>query len=243
VIDQLRSELLKLRTTTTMALLLLCAVALAVFGVCSEGLSPGLAKLAQEDTQRSMFSGGTSGVFFATLAGVIVVTSEFRYGTIRSTLLVEPRRRLVLAAKLAAGAIAGFVFVVACVGASFAAGLTILAVRGVDVALSGPHALTLVFGTIAAGALSAMLGVAVGALIRNQTGAILAVAAYAFLVDAVLFAAAPSVGRFLPGKSGDALAGLPKDLLLSPVLGGAMLVAWTVAFVAAAGVRNDRSDV
>ena len=57
--------------------------------------------------------------------------------------------------------------------------------------------------------LGALIGVAVGALIRNQVGAIVAVAAYAFAVDAVLFAAAPSVGRYLPGKAGDGLAGLP----------------------------------
>jgi cystathionine beta-lyase family protein involved in aluminum resistance len=94
-----------------------------------------------------------------------------------------------------------------------------------------------------AGALSAMLGVAVGTLIRNQAGAIVTIAAYAFLVDAALFAAAPSVGRYLPGKSGDALAGLPKDLLLSPGVGAAVLAAWTIAFVVAAGLRSDRSDV
>jgi ABC-type transport system involved in multi-copper enzyme maturation permease subunit len=243
VTGQLRSELLKLRTTPTVALLLLGAVALAAFGACTEGLSPAVAKLAQEDTQRSMFSGGTSGVFFATLAGVLAVTSEFRYGTIRPTLLVEPRRRIVLAAKLAAAAIIGSGFAAICVVVAFATGLAILAVRDVDVALTGAHTLTLVVGTMVAGALSAMLGVAVGTLIRNQAGAIVALAAYAFLVDAALFAAAPSVGRYLPGKSGDALAGLPKDLLLSPGVGAAVLAAWTVAFVVAASVRNERSDV
>ena len=49
-------------------------------------------------------------MFFATLAGLLAVTSEFRYGTIRPTLLFEPRRRVVLAAKLAAAALAGVLF-------------------------------------------------------------------------------------------------------------------------------------
>ena len=88
-----------------------------------------------------------------------------------------------------------------------------------------------------------MLGVAIGTLIRNQVGAILAVVAYAFLVDALLFAAVPSVGRFLPGKAGDALSGQPVEHLLAPLLGAAVLVAWTVALVALATVRDDRSDV
>ncbi len=133
---------------------------------------------------------------FATFVGLLAVTSEFRYGTIRPTLLFEPRRRVVLAAKLAAAALAGLVFAVVCVGVSFGAGLAILAARDVDVALTGAHALTLVFGTVAAGALGAMLGVAIGALIRNQVGAIVAVVAYTVAVDAVLFAAEPSVGRY-----------------------------------------------
>ncbi len=244
MIDQLRSEFLKMRTTRTTALLLLGAAALTLLGVFVEGLSPKLDKLAQEDTQRTLLGAGASGaVFFATLAGLVAVTSEFRYGTIRPTLLFEPRRRVVLAAKLAAAALAGILFAVICLALSFGAGLAILAARDVNVALTDAHTLALVFGTVAAAALSAMLGVTVGALIRNQVGAIVAVVAYSFLVDAVLFATVPSLGRYLPGKAGDALSGRPVEHLLAPGPGAAVLVAWTLAFVAVATVRNDRSDI
>ena len=240
---QLGSELLKLRTTRTAAALLLAAAALTLLGTLIEGLSRTAGELAQEDAQRTMFSAGISAVFFATLAGLVVVTEEFRYGTIRPTLLAEPRRRIVLAAKLVVAALTGVVFAVVCVGIAFGAGLTILAARDVHGAVSAAHVAPLVFGTIASSALGAMLGVAVGALIRNQAGAIVAVAAYAFLVDAALFGAIPSVGRFLPGKAGDALAGRPDESLLAPGVGAAVLIAWTLAFLAAAVVRSDRSDV
>lgn len=240
---QLRSELLKLRTTRTTALLLLAAAGITVFGACVEGLSPARDELARQDAQRTMFSAGGSAVLFATFAGLVAVTSEFRYGTIRPTLLVEPRRRVVLAAKLAAAAPAGVLFGVVCVVVAFATGLTVLAVRDVDAELTTVHALTLTLGTVAVSALGAMLGVAIGMLIRNQAGAIIAVAVYAFAVDAALFAAAPSVGRLLPGKAGDALAGRPDDLLLAPGAGAAVLLAWTMGFVAAATLRTDRSDV
>ena len=50
-------------------------------------------------------------MLLATFAGLLVVTSEFRYGTIHPTLLVQPRRSVVLAAKLVAAALAGLVFV------------------------------------------------------------------------------------------------------------------------------------
>ena len=88
-----------------------------------------------------------------------------------------------------------------------------------------------------------MLGVTVGALIRNQVGAIVALFAYILAVDAVLYAAVPSVGRFLPSQADNALAGLPDEDLLTPGLGAAVAVAWTLAFIAMATLRTDRSDV
>jgi hypothetical protein len=118
-----------------------------------------------------------------------------------------------------------------------------LAVRDVGVAPSTGELIALVLGTTIAGALTAMLGVAIGTLIRNQVGAIVAVVAYAFLIDATLFAALPSIGRFLPGKAGDALAGSSVEHLLTPAVGGAVLVAWTAAFLVAASLRNDRTDI
>ena len=146
---QLGSELLKLRTTRMLALLLLAAGAMSLLGVSVEALSRDLDTLAPEDAQRDLFSSGvTVGVFFATLAGLLAVTSEFRYGTIRPTLIVEPRRRVVVAAKLAAAALAGSAFAVICVGLTFGAGIAVLAARDVDVALTGAHALLLVAGPI-----------------------------------------------------------------------------------------------
>jgi ABC-2 type transport system permease protein len=244
MIDQLRSELLKLRTTPTLAVLLLAAAGLTVLGACVEALSPSLAELASKDPQRLSLGAGSSGaVLLATFAGLLAVTSEFRYGTIHPTLLVQPRRSVVLAAKLAAAALAGLLFAVVCVAVSFATGLIVLGARGVDVALTTGDALALILGALACAPLSAMLGVAVGALIRNQTGAIVAVAAYALMVDAALFAAAPSLGRYLPGKAGDALAGRPVDDLLAPGAGAAVLALWVVAFIVAAVVRTERNDV
>jgi ABC-type transport system involved in multi-copper enzyme maturation permease subunit len=242
--DQLASELLKLRTTRTLALLLLAAGAMSLLGVSVEALSRDAGRLASEEAQRDLFSSGvTVGVFFATLAGLLAVTSEFRYGTIRPTLLVEPRRRVVVAAKLAAVALAGIAFAVVCVGATFGAGIALLAARDVDVALTGAHTLALVAGPLLAGVVSAMIGVAVGTLIRNQAGAVVALGVYALLVDAGLFAAVPSVGRYLPGKAGDGLAGRPDELLLAPAAGAAVLIAWALVLLAAATVRNDRSDI
>lgn len=242
---QLHSELLKIRTTRTVGVFLLSVVALTLLSVFVEGFSAKLGELSTEEVQRTLIGdyGASTAVLLSTFVGILLVTSEFRYGTIRPTLLFEPRRRVFLAAKLVAAGLTGIVFAAVSVALSFGAGLVVLGVRDVDVELSGTHALVLVFGPVAASALTAMLGVTIGALIRNQVGAIVALAVYALAIETVLFSAAPSVGRYLPAQAGSALGGMPDEGLLGPGVAGAVLVAWTVAFIAAATVRTDRSDV
>jgi hypothetical protein len=53
---QLRSEILKLRTTSTTTVLLLAAVGLTLLAVFVEGLAPTARALAKESTHREMFS-------------------------------------------------------------------------------------------------------------------------------------------------------------------------------------------
>lgn len=240
---QLRSELRKVRTTRAAAGILGVAAALTLLGVFLEGYTNGLGELAGEDQQRTLLGAGAAAGLFATIAGVMLVTAEHRYGTIRPTLFVEPRRRVVLAAKLAVGAIGGLLYGIVCIALSVAVGLAILAVRDVDPVLSGAETVAIVIGVAAAGLLGAMFGVAVGTLFRNQVGAIVAVLVYAFLVNTLVFSAVPAVGRYLPGKASDALAGQPGSDLLAPWAGAVVAIAWLVVFVAAAAIRDERSDV
>jgi ABC-2 type transport system permease protein len=243
MIPQLHSELRKMSTSRQIPLILLASAALTLLGAFIEGSSATVVELAHEDHQRNLLGAGSAAVFFATLAGIITVTSEYRYGTIHPTLLFEPRRRIVMGSKVAIAALAGIVFGTVCVGLSIAVGRVILATRDVPLALTTRETIVLAVGTVAATALGAMLGVAVGTLIRNQVGAIVAVVAYAFVVDSLLFAAFPSVGRYLPGKAGDALAGRGVEHLLTPSLGAGVLVIWALLLVTAAMVRDVRSDV
>ena len=52
--------------------------------------------------QRDLFGVGGLATIFAALAGMLVVTSEYRFGTIRPTFVFTPRRSLVIGAKLVA---------------------------------------------------------------------------------------------------------------------------------------------
>jgi len=101
----------------------------------------------------------------------------------------------------------------------------------------------IVGGTVAASALWALLGVGVGALLRHQIGAIVALVAWSSVVEGVLFAFVPSVGRYLPGQAANGLTGAAAKELLSPGPGAAVLAAWAIALAIAAAIRTDRSDV
>jgi ABC-type transport system involved in multi-copper enzyme maturation permease subunit len=109
VIAQVNAEVLKIRTTRTTIGIVLAMVALTLLFTLLSGLLTKTPSLTSTEDQRGLLSvGGLAGVFSA-LAGIMLVTSEYRHGTIRPTLLFNPRRSRIVGAKLAAGLLAGLV--------------------------------------------------------------------------------------------------------------------------------------
>ena len=74
--------------------------------------------------------GSLAGVFSA-LAGVLLVTSEYRFGTIRPTILFNPERSQVPTAKVLAGVLAGIAFGVLGEAIGWAIAYAILDGRGI----------------------------------------------------------------------------------------------------------------
>jgi ABC-2 type transport system permease protein len=129
MIAQLRSELLKQRTTRTTGALLLWMLVLIVIIVLLHSFGLDAATLRGAANQPKVYGWGTSiGALFAALLGTLSVTSEIRTGTIRPTLLATPNRTLVIGAKMIAAAIGG-----ASVGLIASAAF---AIRGIPVALT-----------------------------------------------------------------------------------------------------------
>lgn len=173
----------------------------------------------------------------------MLVTSEYRYGTIRPTFLFTPIRSRVLGAKLAAGVLAGVVFGIVGGVLGFAIGYACLAGRGIDYELSGGQTTLLLLGTVAGSALWGAIGVAVGALVRNQVGAIIGLLAWGFVVENLLFGLVPSVGRFGPTHAGDALIGFTTEHLLHASAGGLVLLVWAAALSVVGPALAVRRDV
>lgn len=243
MIDQLLSELRKMRSTRTNLGLLAGMVALTLLTVLINGFVLSVTELEGHDNQHLLLSAGTSGALFASLIGVMAITSEFRHGTIRSTFLVTPDRSRVIAAKVVASLLMGIVFGLVAIGLSFGVGYAILTGRGIDFALDAGHVVLLVLGTVLMTALWAAMGVGIGAVVRNQVFAVIGVIVWAFFVDNLIRALLPDAGRFTPVGASDSVTAGFADYLLAPALGGLLLAVYALVFVAAGALLVARRDV
>jgi ABC-2 type transport system permease protein len=120
---------------------------------------------------------------FALMLGILSITTEFRHGTITPSLLVVPDRVRLVLAKLGASVLVGLAL--GLVASLLVAGI----VKGIgglrDLDTSGDVLPLIVGGTIATG-LFAALGVGVGAVMRNQVGAIIGSLVYLFVLENLL---------------------------------------------------------
>src|ERR1700678_88517 len=110
MIAQIKAELLKLRSTRTAIALILGMIALILIFTLLDGLLSHPSGLVGKKNQRSLLRVSSLTGVFAALAGVLLVTSEYRYGTIRPTILFNPKRSHVLTAKVVVGMLAGLAF-------------------------------------------------------------------------------------------------------------------------------------
>lgn len=246
MIAQLRSELRKMRTTRTNLGLLLGLVALILFGVIAGSFSSE-ADLSLPENQRELVGNGTWAAAFAAMIGVMAMTSEFRHGTIRATFVFTPDRARVVAAKVLASILVGMGFGALGAGLGLGTGVLMIRARGYDVLLGSGDVRSLLLGTIVMSALWAMLGVGLGALVRNQVLAIVGLFAWVFVVEILIFQYLPGVGRFAPGAAGTAITGNTVGdssvHLLSAPAGAALLAAYAGAFVLAGVLVVSRRDV
>ncbi|HVA54158.1 MAG TPA: hypothetical protein VNF05_11680 [Acidimicrobiales bacterium] len=241
--NQLRAELLKIRSTRTTIGLLVGLIALALlFTILTCTLSP-MSQLLTEQDQISLLSFGSIAGVFAALAGVMLFTSEYRFGTIRPTSLFNPSRGRLFVTKITAGVLSGFVFGVIGEGLVFSIGMMILKIRGVSVVMSGANMTELLVGAIVGTALWGAIGVAVGAVVPNQVGAVITLLAWGFVVENLVFGFLPKIGRFLPVHASDAMMGPLENKLLPGNVGLVVVVGWSLVLALIGVTQLRRRDV
>jgi hypothetical protein len=243
VIALLRSELLKLRTTKTALGLIAGMVGLIVLFTVLGGVLPKHSYLLERKNQFQVLANGSIASAFAAILGLMSMTAEFRHGTIRSTMLAEPRRLRVLVAKLVSTTAAGAVLGAIGVTLSYAIGKICLDARGIPSVLSSSDVRLVLVGSVAVSALWGALGVGLGAVIRNQAAALVGALMWVLLAESILFALVPSVGRFLPATAANVLTQIDVEHQL-PIVAGVLVFCLYVAAAAAAGaVVTARRDV
>jgi ABC-2 type transport system permease protein len=191
------------------------------------------------------------GLFLSALAigvfGVLVTSSEYATGAIRTTLTATPQRQAVLAAKAIVVAAVALVVSLVSVSVAFFAGQAVLASKHVGVSIGSPHVLRAVLGATAYLVVAGLLGLALGAVLRSTATAISTLVALLFVLF-LLAQALPNpwnddVAKFLPGRAGAALFAVrPDSSLLSPATALLVVIAWLVGAFALSAVLLARRD-
>jgi ABC-2 type transport system permease protein len=243
----LHAELLKLRTTRTFVAITAISVAIALLIVTLVSV---LTEPTEDSVLIDVFATDTS-AFFILLLAVVGISGEWRHRTITSSLLAMPDRLRFLAAKAVAFAAAGVVLSLVTMTAVAILGLILMTVRDLPTPNAG-ELLELVGRSAIVAAMFGAFGVALGALIRNQIGAIVGVLVLLVLVEPTVVGLVPEVGRYGPFSAlPTAITGIPASDaglgdevdLLAPGLAALALLAWIGAVFGVAAALLRRRDL
>ena len=246
----LRAEVRKLLTTQVWFWLVLLALGLTVLVSC---LFSGFSQV--EDGGVPIEALLNAAISFATLIaavlGVIGITGEYRHLTATPTFLSVPRRGTVVVSKLLVHLVTGLLLGLLCVAAVVAVAGPWLSARGFEVDFGASSARRIMVGGILTVAIYGIIGVGVGALLRNQVAAVVGIVIYLFVAEPIL-SAIPKVQEaypYLPGGAASALTATsdpnvqsPVDLL-EPWQGGLLLLAYGLVFAILGSWLTVRRDV
>lgn len=246
MIALLRAELLKYRSTRSTLWLLLAMIGLVAGVVALHGLNLPSRTLGRAAGQLVVIGQGERmGPLFGALLGAMAITTEFRHGTIRPTLLVSPHRGRVLMSKVVVTMLIGAAFGLIAAATALGAGYAALVSRSLTVVLDQDAVRQLFVGLVLGTALVAGIGVGLGAVVRNQASAMVGICVWLLFVEGLLFGdiGLSDYGRLLPGSLAAAASGLEQTTLLSPTPAVLLLVAYMVAFAAIGSLAMARRDV
>lgn len=253
----LRSEWVKLRSVRSSTVTLAAAAgALLVVGLIFSAILGGVLSTGEAPDEFGGDPAGAAlaGVMIAQLIigvlGVLAVTSEYATGMIRSTLTAVPARLPVLWAKAAVLTFATLPLLVVTALVVFFAGQALIGTNGLETAALGdPGVLRAVLATAAYLTGVALIGLAVGTLLRSTAAAISTLFGMVFLLPGLGSILLPASWRddvlqLLPSNAGSAFTSVqPGPELLSAGAGAAVFAAWIVVPLVAAAVALRRRSV
>lgn len=254
----LASEWTKIRSvrSTVWSLVAFVIVAIGFSALIAAVIASNWDKPGSADTHATLHTDPTTALYGAgfylgqlalAVLGVLVMTSEYTTGAIRSSLLAVPRRIPMLAAKTIVFAVLGFVVSAITVFVVFFVTTAILSSH-ISITLSQPGILGATFGGILYLTVLGLFAMAVGGLIRHTAGAIATVIGLILVVPPLVSLIPGSIANhihaYLPTVAGS-LAGQaaqqPGDLL-SPWQGFGVFCGETIVLLVLSGWLLLRRD-
>ena len=268
ILNAERIKMLSLRSTWWIAgisVLLMAAVA-ALFALIVATLDTASGAQVSVANQESGWSVVTAGFSFSQLVvavlGALTITGEFGTGSIRSTFTADPRRLPTLGAKAIVVCLAGVAMTLVgeLVSWIIAALWFRTSLSEAVPRLDSPDAWRALLGTALAGGILAILALAVGAIIRNSTGAIFTLVALHFVLPSVIAGIATeankawvyNISAILPVNVASTWSSYSTTSAestlgsgywtLTPGQGLSALVAWTVVLLIVGGLVTKLRD-
>jgi ABC-2 type transport system permease protein len=251
----IRSEVLKTRSTQVWLWMILPAVALTALGTIGQTYGSifdnehGGTPIRYYDIFTTSSSGGVA----LLVLGVLGLTTEFRHKTITPTLLATPARWTLLSGKAISYVLFSLFYAVICLVVNFAIAVTWLNAKSIPVDL-GHGVVGGVLKAFISLVITALFGLGLGALVRNQAAAMV-IGIFYFAIINGLLSALPWVRHWIyPWTPGGALnaflsngqpnADRASDVhLLPPIAGGLLYLGWTLALLAAGGFFSLNRDI
>jgi ABC-2 type transport system permease protein len=250
MIRLVRAEWTKLFTTRVwLGLVLGACVMVAGFAIlftsfagnAESGIPPVGTPLYEE---LALSTAANANVLFLIL-GIIGMTQEYRHRTATPTFLTTPRRGRVVIAKLTAYALVAVPFALVVVAVNYGVAAVAAGARGAVPELTGDNLRVLASSGLAL-VIYTVIGVGLGALVRNQVGAIVGGLVYLFVVEAIVrqISAIAGAYKWLPGGALEALtATLDGPDLLEPWQGGLLLLGYGLVAALLGTLLAVRRDV
>jgi ABC-2 type transport system permease protein len=241
------AELVKLRTVrSTWGFLL---VALLFAGLIAAGNIGGTAaddRLDPELQYKIVLDTTLPASILAILIGILLVTNEFRHGTIARTLLATPRRWKFVAIKLLVGGFTGAVLMTAMLAAVLVTASIWLGI--IDVPIAPGQLADGAWRALLVVAVAGLFGAAIGGAVHSQVGALVGALLWMFVLEPICWVVLglldlDGVSEYLPaaalGSAVDSTSGAPLSW------GSAVLVAcaWAGLASAVALFRTGRRDI
>ena len=253
MINLVRSEVLKVRSTQVWLWMIVPAVALT--GLSTAGTTYGSIHdhdLSGTPIQYYDIFTQTRGAAVALLViGILGLTTEFRHQTITPTLLATPSRPTLIVGKLVSYALFALFYAIICLIVNFAIAIIWLNAKHVPVDL-GHGVIGGVIKSFVALVLVAVFGLGLGATLKNQAAGMVIGILYFAIINGLLsfIPGVRLVYAYTPGGALGAFTsngermGLPSDVhLLNPLVGGALFLGYALLLVAAGGYLSLSRDI